>query len=429
MCTTEPSSSSSSSSSSNATFQWNSTIRRSGPEQALRIYTRSVLRSGAAPNKFTFTFLLKSLLRSSPSLLRFLPHLHSHLTILGLHSDPFLLSSLIAAYARADSPSVAARLFRQSPYKDTVLRTALVSALAKCRLPDLARHAFDEMPHPNPVSWAALISAYARAGRPADALSTFLRMRAADVAPTEAALASALSAASNLGAAEQGECVHCVAVRNGPPTAAVCTAALTMYASCGRVEDASKAFDEMLDRDSAAWTAMISALASHGRGGDALRLFDGMVESGATPDYVTYVGVLHACGHAGLVHEAGGYFRQMTTVYGIVPRAEHYGCMVDVLGRAGRVEEAWELVRLMPMEPDEYVLKSLLSACCSSDGFVEYAEWAAEKLRRLDVRHASSYVLLSNAYIGTERWEESARVRRLMRELGVRKSSGQSSVD
>lgn len=312
------------------------------------------------------------------------------------------------------------------------MHTAVVSAYARCGLLDSARRAFNRIPNPNPISWAALISAYARTDRHADALSVFGRMRFMNVQPTEAALISALAASTGLCDVKKGKILHqLIVVSMGRQlTPALGTALLTMYAKCGLVEDAFNVFGELSDRDQATWTAMISAMAAHGHGVAALRLFDEMLTVGVVPDHVTYVGVLHACSHAGggvLVDEAKRLFEQMKRVYKIEGRVEHYGCMVDVLGRGGRVEEAWEMVRSMPMEPDEYVLKSLLSACCGR-GFVEWAEWAAEKLRKIDAGHASSYVMLSNAYAGLGRWEDSARVRRLMRDRGVPKTSGSSAI-
>ncbi|URE25503.1 Pentatricopeptide repeat-containing protein [Musa troglodytarum] len=411
-----------------STFEWNALLRRSPSLDALSLYAYSMLHSAARPNKFTFTFLLRaaSAAATAPALL------HAHLTVLGLHADPFLRSALIAAYSSSGRRSPASLFVRLAgPHPDVVLRTALVSALARCGLPDAARDAFDAIPDPTPVSFAALISAYAASGRHPDALATLRRTRRAGVPPTEAALVSALSSAAYLGAITDGELAHrdaLILLTHRPLSPALGTALLTMYSRCGRLESARRVFDEMPHKDQHSWAAMITALASHGHGAEALRLFDEMLRRGIVPDHVTYVGVLHACSHTGLVDDARRHFDRMLTVYGIEPRVEHYGCLVDALGRGGKVEEAWEVVRRMPMEPDEGVLKSLLSACCSG-GFVEYAEWAAEKLVTLDAGHASAYVLLSNMYAGMEQWDDYARIRKLMRLRGVPKESACSGVD
>ncbi|WOK92542.1 hypothetical protein Cni_G01233 [Canna indica] len=413
-----------------STFEWNAILRSSPALSALSLYAYSMLPSGARPNKFTFTFLLRAAAAAvspaAPALL------HAHLTVLGLHADPFLRSALIAAYSSAGRRAPADLFIRLAgPHPDIFLRTALVSALARCGIVDAARVAFDAISDPTPVSFAALVSGYAASGRHHDALATLRRTRYVGVPPTEASLVSALSSAAHLGALVDGELVHrdaLVFFCGRPLSAALGTALLTMYSRCGRLESARRVFDEMPRKDQRSWAAMITALASHGCGVDALRLFDEMLRRGIVPDHVTYVGVLHACSHTGLVDDALKHFDRMKSVYGIEPRMEHYGCLVDAMGRGGRVKEAWEVVKGMPMEPDERVLKSLLSACCSFE-IVEYAEWAAEKLVRLEAGHASAYVLLSNMYAGMGRWDDYSRIRKLMRLRGVPKESACSTVD
>lgn len=407
-----------------STFAWNAVLRCSPPRLALSLYARSMLHSPAAPNKFTFTFLIKACLRASAPHLA--PHLHCHLAKLGFSSDPFLQSALAAAYAEAGHLPTVRQLHRYGARADVVLQTALVSAYAKCGLPDGARQVFENMPAANSVTWAALVSGYARCGRDADALQVFRRMCLASVEPTEACLISVLSASARLGALEEGRRVHQhINRRGGGLSPSLGTALLTMYAKCGSINSAMRIFADMPHRDQQAWAAVITALAAHGQGRRALHLFHEMVSRGLRPDGVTYVGVLSACSHAGLTEEACHHFNCMTKAYNIPPGAEHYGCMVDVLGRAGRVEEAWVMVRSMPVETDEYVLKSLLSACCSH-GYMEYAEWAAGKLIDIDTGNASAYVLLSNTYAGMGRWEDSARVRKMMRRRGVPKAPGRS---
>ncbi|KAJ0985842.1 hypothetical protein J5N97_004198 [Dioscorea zingiberensis] len=379
-----------------------------------------MLPSGALPNKFTFTFLLKACVHGFSSLSR----VHTHLILLGLHRDPFLRSSLISTYAHHHQISVVNQLFCQEPCNDTVVRTALVSAYARCGMPEAARKVFDEMPQRNSVTWAALLSAYSRCMRDAEALTVFRRMLIEAVEPTEAALISTLSSSARLGALMHGQRTHLLIVLSGlsARSPALETALLDMYAKCGRVDDALKVFHRMPQRDQPAWAAMISALAAHGRGAEALDLFDEMLELSFKPDKVTCIAVLHACSHAGLVEKAREYFNMMVRMFGITPGLEHYGCMVDVLGRAGLVEEAWNMIHSMPFEPDEYVLKSLLCACCNHM-YLDYAEWTADKLMVMNAGEASSYVLLSNAYASLGRWDDVHRLRKLMRVLGIPKAS------
>ncbi|XP_043700325.1 pentatricopeptide repeat-containing protein At3g62890-like [Telopea speciosissima] len=332
-------------------------------------------------------------------------------------------------YANAGLVKIAQQMFDKNPCRDIVSWTSLVSAYAKCGLPDDAQRVFDEMPERNAVSWAAVVSAYSQSGRHKEALLVFHNMRSAGFEPTQATLISVLSSAAQLGALEEGKWVHGYIDYNGISlTASLGTALLNMYAKCGCIDDAMQIFAEMPLRDSLAWTAMISSLAMHGQGEKALVLFDEMLSLGLQPDHVTFVGVLSACSHAGLIEEGLYHFEHMKKVFRISPEVEHYGCMVDILGRGGYIEEAWHLVRTMPMEPDNLVLKSLLSACASY-GRVEHAEWAAKKLIQLDPSSGSPYVLLANAYSSIGRWVDAGRVRKMMRERGVTKTPGCSLIE
>ncbi|KAK1322465.1 Pentatricopeptide repeat-containing protein [Acorus calamus] len=404
------------------TIQWNTILRSSPPHRALSLYPH-MLRSGVHPNKFTFTFLIKACLQI-PNPLK---HIHCHLIKLNLSSDPFLLSALIHSYSSHPRHLPTVRSFaRISPRHDPVIQTSLVTALFNLGDHIAARRTFDAMPVRTPASYAALVSAYARAGLHADALRAFHEIPGP---PTEAAAVSALSSAARLGDLDAGARVHLSAVGEGRLrlSAGLGTALLTMYARCGRVDRAVEVFSSMRARDATAWTAMVSALAAHGMTERALALFEEMVGCGVQPDRVAYVAVLSACARAGLVEAGRRCFERMVSSHGIEPGREHYGCMVDLLGRAGRVKEAWELVRSMPMEPDSIVLKALLSACSGGED-VGAAEWAVGRLMELNPDDTSPYVLLANLYAGVHRWVDVARVRRTMRARGAVKVAGASGV-
>lgn len=275
-------------------------------------------------------------------------------------------------------------MFDRSPHKDIVLWTSLVSAYAKCQIPDKARWAFDNMPERNSVSWAAVISAYSQNGCHEEALSMFDEMLEAGVVPTEGTLISGLFSSAHIGVLENGKWIHNYIDQNLiNMSSSLGTALLNMYAKCGCVDDAIRVFKSIPCKDSLAWTAMISSLAMHGRGEEALHLFDKMLSIGLKPDHVTFVGILSACSHAGLIEEGRYQFYCMKRIFKINPNLEHYGCMVDILGRNGCVKEAWNLILSMPMEPDLLVLKSLLSACAHY-GHVEIAECAAQRLQSLN---------------------------------------------
>ncbi|KAL6011003.1 hypothetical protein ACLOJK_001447 [Asimina triloba] len=406
------------------TFAFNSLLRSSLPHRALAIYFQMLRSPRTPPNKFTFTFLLKN---SAP---HFVKHLHCHLTLFGFQRDPFLQTALVRLYADAGLVKTARRVFDKMPHRDVVAYTALISAYANCGMVDASRLVFDEMPERNAVSWGAVIAAYSQSGRDEEALGLFRQMRRmAGVDPTEATLVSVLSSSANVGALEEGIWVREYISRNHIAlTASLGTALLNLYAKCGCIADAMNVFQEMKRRDAAAWTAMILALATHGQGKQALHLFDRMIYFGFQPDHITFIGVLTACNHGGFLDAGRHHFALMKDFYNIKPGVEHYGCMVDILGRAGQVEEAWNLIQGMAMEPDVLVLKSLLSACCNYD-YVGYAEWAFRKLIAIDVGNASPYVMLANAYASSDRWADAARVRKMMRDRGVAKIPGFSSIE
>ncbi|KAK1270949.1 Pentatricopeptide repeat-containing protein [Acorus gramineus] len=202
-----------------------------------------------------------------------------------------------------------------------------------------------------------------------------------------------------------------------------------MYAKCGSVEDAVRVFEGMGQRRNViSWTSVITGLAMHGEGARALGMFDRMVTEGVTPNEVTFVGVLYACGHAGMVEEGRRVFKSMVEEHGIEPRQEHYGCVVDLLGRAKRLDEAHCLVESMPFRPSVVVWGSLLAAC-RVHGDVELGELAATRLLELDPDHDGAHVLLSNIYAKRRRWEDVKRIREAMKRRRISKERGRSWVE
>ncbi|KAL5723492.1 hypothetical protein ACHQM5_006887 [Ranunculus cassubicifolius] len=405
---------------------WNTLLKTSPPHHSLPLYF-TLLQTPTPPNKFTFTFLLKSITKLSSPHLGI--HLHSHLIKFGFGSDPFLQTALIGVYADAGLIKVAEKVFDEMSERDVVAWTALVSGYAKCGRVDDARRVFDEMPKRNAVSWAAVVSGYSQCGRHQEALNLFEEIRYSNVQLTEGMVISVLSSAAHCGSLDVGKWVHEYVERNGMRlTASIGTALVNMYAKCGCIDDAIQVFGKMSQRDAFSWTAMVSALSVHGKGQQALARFEEMLSIGLKPDHVTFVGVLSACSHAGFIDEGRYYFRCMKEVYKIAPHVEHYGCMIDILGRGGYVEEAWNLVQKMPMKPDRIGLKSLLSASASY-GNVECAEWAAKKLIELDKDCGEPYILLGNAYAKVGRWADAERVRKMMRVEKTVKIPGHSLVE
>jgi pentatricopeptide repeat protein len=205
-------------------------------------------------------------------------------------------------------------------------------------------------------------------------------------------------------------------------------ALVTMYSKCGTIDDALKLFDAMICRDIISWNAMITGYAQHGRCLESLNLFEQMQSRCIKPNEISFVGVLSACSHAGLVDEGWHYYSSMRLDHGIVPGVEHYACMVDLLGRAGQLDKAENLMNDMPFGPNAFVCRTLLGAC-RVHGNLEVGKRVAECLIELDPQDAATYVTLSNIYAAAGRWETATKVRKMMKDRGVRKDPGFSWIE
>ncbi|PWA46904.1 Pentatricopeptide repeat-containing protein [Artemisia annua] len=250
-----------------------------------------------------------------------------------------------------------------------------------------------------------------------------------DVTPNYVSLISVLPAVSGLGALEIGKWVHYFAVRNGIKIDLMLGSALIdMYSKCGSIEEALQLFESLSQKNVITWNSIITGLAIHGRAKDALDHFTKMQESGVSPNDVTYISVLTACSHAGLVDKGMSIFNQMVQTDGLKPRIEHYGCMVDLLGRAGRLQEAENLLLKMPGEPDDVVLKALLGAC-KKHGNIEIGERVAKRLLEIDPQDGAPYVALSNMYASLANWDGVTETRLKMKENDVKKDPGCSWIE
>ena len=292
-----------------------------------------------------------------------------------------------------------------------------------------ARDLFDEMPQRNAVSWSAMITGYVQADMFREALSLFSEMQRSGMRPNHAGVVGALTACAFLGALHQGRWIHAYVDRNGMKLDRILgTALVDMYAKCGCIGIAWKLFREMPDRDVFAYTAMISGFSNHGLSEKAIELFRKMEDDGVKPNEITFICVLTSCSRIGTVAEGKKIFNSMSQVYGIEPGVEHYGCLIDLLGRAGLLAEAAAMVKEMPMEPDTFVLGALLNAC-RVHGYVELARETVERLEKLGLDHSGVYVQLSNLYASANRWHHVAEVRKEMESKGVRKVPGCSMIE
>ncbi|KAI4365696.1 hypothetical protein MLD38_021660 [Melastoma candidum] len=310
---------------------------------------------------------------------------------------------------------------------------ALIDMYAKCKSVVFARMMFEAIPPKdrNVVTWTVMIGGYAQHGEANDALKLFSDMVHQDnfMKPNSFTISCGLMACGRLAALRVGRQIHAYILRNQYQSTVlhVENCLIDMYSKSGDIETARAVFDSLRTRNSVSWTSLMTGYGMHGRGEEALWVFQDMRKAGLVPDDVTFVVLLYACSHAGMVDEGVEYFNNMEKDFGVVPRAEHYACMVDLLGRAGRLGEAVKIIKAMKMEPTPVVWVALLSAC-RLHGNVDFAEYAANKLAEVQSDNDGSYTLLSNIYASAGQWKDVARVRSLMKHTGVRKRPGWSCL-
>ncbi|KAL6204131.1 hypothetical protein ACLB2K_021399 [Fragaria x ananassa] len=338
------------------------------------------------------------------------------------------MNMILNLYALCGEVRDARKMFDKMPQRDVVTWNTMMTVLVKRGDVEEAYDLFLRMPERNVRSWTLMISGFAQRGKPKEAVRVFLEMEEAGVRANEVTVVAVLAACADLGDLDLGRRVHEYSSRSGfGRNVWICNTLIEMYVKCGCLEDARRVFDAMKDRTVVSWSAMISGLAMHGQAEEALRLFSNMVEIGMDPNHVTFVGLLHACSHMGFVDKGREFFERMTADYGIVPRIEHYGCMVDLLSRAGLLQEAYEFIMNMPIKPNGVVWGALLGGCKVHRN-IELAEVATKHLAELDPLNDGYYIVLSNIYAEAQRWEEVASVRKLMRDRGVKKTPGWSSI-
>ncbi|KAJ6811321.1 pentatricopeptide repeat-containing protein-like, chloroplastic [Iris pallida] len=411
-------------------FMYNTLIRAhaksSNPHSAIALFL-DMLHSPTPPGRLTFPSLFTAY--AQLGLADQGMQLHSLVLKLGFASDTYVRNATLSMYAACGRLAEAYRLFNECASFDIVPFNSMIMGLAKKGLVDESRRLFDTMPSRNVVTWSAMISGYVRNAKNLEALDAFRRMQAEGVEPNEQIMVSLLGACASLGTLDRGEWIHGYIKKKKIETNLIVMAAIiNMYCKCGSLEKAAAAFESAPTKGLSTWNAMISGLAMHGHGEDAVRMFSRLESSRFQPDHVSFIGILTACNHSGMVDEARYYFSRMSRVYGIERGIEHYGCLVDVLGRAGLVQEAEDVIGRMHIAPDSIVWGSLLSACRSC-GNVEIGERAAAKIIELDPRDAGGYMNLSNGYASCGDFDRAVRVRTAMERKGVRKEPGCSVIE
>ncbi|BFG14015.1 hypothetical protein CerSpe_002890 [Prunus speciosa] len=336
---------------------------------------------------------------------------------------------MISGLCKAGDIKRAEDFFNMMPNKNVASWTIMMDGYIKSGNVNSARSLFDQMPEKNLVSWSTIIGGYARNGEPHSALEMYKHFKELGVRPDETFILGIISACSQLGILGTAESI--VGDYVGQSTLSnlqVVTSLIDMYAKCGSIERATQLFKMIHKKDLLCYSTMISAFANHGLGQDAISLFEEMKKEGIKPDCVSFLCILSACNHAGLVTEGRRYFKQMTVEYRIHPSEKHYACIVDLLGRGGCLKEAYNLICKMPFAAPSAVWGALLAACRVHRN-VHLAEVSASELFKIEPDNSGNYILLSNIYAAAGKWDGVAKVRALIREHRVRKNRGSSWIE
>ncbi|GAV81848.1 PPR domain-containing protein/PPR_2 domain-containing protein/DYW_deaminase domain-containing protein, partial [Cephalotus follicularis] len=345
--------------------------------------------------------------------------------------------SIVTMYANCGCINLAKKFYDNISPKNMFISTAMVSGYSKLGRVQDARLIFDNMVEKDLVCWSAMISGYAESDQPQEALNLFSEMQVSGIQPDEVNMLGVISACGHLGVLEQAKQIHKYADKNGFGGALpINNALIDMYAKCGSLERACVVFEKMLRRNVISWTSMISAFAMHGDACNAISFFNKMKYENVEPNGVTFVGVLYACSHAGLVDEGRNIFASMINEHNISPKHEHYGCMVDLFGRAGLLREALDLVETMPLAPNIVIWGSLMAAC-QIHAETELGEFAAKQILELEPNHDGALVTLSNIYAKGKRnhkqsdqiYEKLDEVVRDLKLVGYAPNTSSSLVD
>ncbi|XP_028804985.1 pentatricopeptide repeat-containing protein At1g08070, chloroplastic [Neltuma alba] len=343
--------------------------------------------------------------------------------------DIFTWTSLVDGLAKCGKLETAREIFDQMPSKNLVSWTAMINGYMKYGQSDLADQLFHQMPVRNLISWNSMIAGYEHNGQYFEALHFFVALLGEGLIPSDATMLSALSAVSGSAVLNNGRCIHSFMLKRGFELDGVLgTSLIDMYSKCGSIESALAVFKAIANKKLGHWTAIIMGLGMHGMAENALELFLEMLEVGMKPLALTFVGVLNACNHGGLVDEGRRFFYMMINEYKIEPTIEHYGCFVDTLCRAGYLQEAKNIIESMPMRPNKVIWMSLLGGS-RNHGNLELGEYAAHNLIEVDPNAAAGYIVLSNMYAASGKWDKVSHVREMMMKRGVRKDAGCSFVE
>lgn len=408
---------------------WALAIRNaSSPHKALSLYSQ-MHRHSVPFDTFSILFTLKSCTHSQDIAL--IQHLHAHILKLGFSSHVYVATSLLHAYV-VTSFVDACILFDEMRVRNTVTWNTMIKGYSRSGELDKASLVFEEMPIRDIASWSAIIAAHVNSGNYEQGLSLFRNMVMNEgFKPDQLISGSVLSGCAHIGAHGllMGKSVHGFIAKNGwELNVELGTALVNMYAKCGFLKSACQVFQLMKERNVMSWTALICGSAQHGYSKETLALFEMMQKEGVTPNDLTFTGILSACVHTGLIDEGRRYFK-MIGECGLEPRIQHYGCMVDLFGKAGMLEEAYEVIKTMKLEPNVIIWTSFLSTC-KEHGKFEMVDRIVEQVLKMvkPENDGGVYTLIADLYVLGGKRDAAEMVRKLMVSQNVRKVRGSSFV-
>ncbi|KAK9673619.1 hypothetical protein RND81_12G179100 [Saponaria officinalis] len=443
-------------------FMYNAIIRGFSqsltPQNAIFTFIE-MCRKSISTDSFSFAFASKS--AANLRCLEAGIQLHCKTVIFGFNTHLFVGTTLVSMYGECGRIECARKVFDEMPERNVVAWNALLTACFRCgdlrfgeevfnRMPVLdstswnvmlvkyvkagevqfAKELFARIPIKDDVSWSTMIHGFVQSGDFGEAFQFFRELRNSCFIPNEVCLTSVLSACAQSGAFENCRILHGFVEKVGfRPVVSVNNALIDAYAKCGNIGMAKLVFHRLPEKTCiVSWTSMITGLAMHGYGEEAIQLFCEMETCGVLPDAATFVSVLYSCSHAGFVEQGREFFDKMRDSYGIEPSIEHYGCMVDLYGRAGLLQKAYDFISRLPFENCATVWRILLGAC-SIHGNIEMAEEVKLKISELEPSCFEDHIVLSNLYATKGKWKDAAAMRRSMSSLGIKKTPGWSMIE
>ncbi|XP_010498459.1 PREDICTED: pentatricopeptide repeat-containing protein At1g20230-like [Camelina sativa] len=412
---------------------WNGVLsgfNRSGFHREAVIMFQKMHRMGFGPDQVTVSSVLPSV--GDSEMLNFGKLIHGYVIKQGLLKDKCVISAMIDMYGKSGNVYGIIKLFDEVEMMETGVCNAYITGLSRNGLVDKALEMFELFKEQkmdlNVVSWTSIIAGCAQNGKDIEALELFREMQVAGVKPNRVTIPSMLPACGNIAALGHGRSTHGFAVRvHLSDDFHVGSALIDMYAKCGRINMSQIVFSMMPTKNLVCWNSLLNGYSMHGKAKEVMSIFESLVRTRLKPDFISFTSLLSSCGQVGLTDEGWKYFSMMSEEYGIKPRLEHYSCMVNLLGRAGKLQEAYDLIKEMPFEPDSCVWGALLNSCRLQNN-VDLAEIAADKLFNLEPENPGTYVLLSNIYAAKGMWTEVDSIRNKMESQGLKKNPGCSWI-